>query len=326
MNPWLTLIIVNDTVKSPSLLTNFFDAFRLQQHGLEGVQLVVLNQCKDKRHVQNCIGDLPVEIWQSPNVHVGDHALWDIHGDMAYFRPLLRGKWHGLVHKECVFTFDYFDKLRLLLETHDPTICLGNMRRLGRHCDIAFKASSAQEDSQPFRDAVAAKDANKLREVMREAKLCRWQVWWSELELRDRRDRKEWGEDVYFAKTEWTDSIHFYNAEPRLLFQDVYDTMGRALYILGEFKRPVEVYWPKDSMLIYHLHHEKEYQFIRPEVAGYFLRQPEQWRGTFWSTQDYLAMAHYQKDDPQFVWISRNSDYGTTSRFGKAFHKLQLSV
>jgi hypothetical protein len=326
VNPWLTVIVVNDVVKEAYLLDAFFAALRLQKDALDGVQILVCNQAKTAEQIESNKGDISVDVYQCQHDFVGEHPVWDLMADLGRMRQMIRAPRVVIVHKEVVFSFLYFLHVREYVQHCDPVLMMGNLMRVATkandrpnaHRSETKLVSSNAAWTQKIIDAIAqGRDALEL--ILYQAPTCVWE-WWSEENTLGRRLKGEWCEDLFIVKTDWLEGLGWFSCCEGLYFQDVYDCM-KSVWQIMQTKFPRIHYLPYGLLRVYHLAHVKDYGHLRPEFWEYF--KAERFAGTIWQSEEYSRIAH---NADRYAWGEainlRKMPGGTLRKFEEFTRKL----
>lgn len=316
--PWLALILVNDTVKENHLLENFFDALRVQEQNLTGVQLILCNQHRRDDHLRKAASGFSYTMWQCAHDFVLDYPVWNLFRELNRMQSIIRAPYQMVVHKECVFSFGYFEQYRKFLIESNPVIALGNMRRVENAlmCRTFWPKSSDPESTEKILESVRG-GAEALRRALDTTPTGQWQ-WWTNVPNFNESwvFLSFWIEDVFCAQTDWLKKLNFFGLLSDLYFQDIYDCMLVTMQVMGSNAPKVAMLNPKIAN-IFHLAHKKHYIQFTPEFEAYF--QHPRWNGSVWQSALYKLVKDNSPDGNaryEFLKMLKNDpEFGTLTRF-----------
>jgi len=281
----LTIVVVNDAEKDPSLIRYCLQGLLDDRFNGNAVrdrcQVIVLNQDPNVQEEPllsaSPLSPLPspFELVDAGSRVVAGRVLWDLVASLRAMRPMIRGRYLMLMHKEEIACpgmiagmLDYAASARW------PHVLLGNLRRPGSVDDI--RQHGQCQCSEFF--------SNEIRRIMDKGEVpvpgdasefgkipdVHW------LPSRDEQATlasQRWIEDLFAMRVDWMDAVRFTDhGRPHLFFQDVYDLMGvldRSLQERG--LAPVVRRVPLSAGRAWHLHHPRGYPALSsPAVASFF--------------------------------------------------------
>ena len=330
MLPFLTILLTDSVELDQSYLDLYFQALRdWNANGLDDLQVIILSQRKDCLRASLLAAGqrFDVRVLECDHDFAGGYPIWDILSSARKAWPLVEGEYVHFSHPEFIWGPGRLRKTIDWLKANRPYYANGNLRRPGKHADIAAQKTADHcviEPSENLRKLMASGQMDAASRLFDSMPTCWWMFWIPEQKPGD----VPYAEDVFFADKEWLEAWQFTAHGGELPFQDVYDLMGMAFNsMLPKYKlAPQCVRMPQSIHKMIHLWHPKAWDSWTPEVRDYFLGNPERWKGTkfldaaIWERLIASRGAGMPKDG-QPVSNLRNAPGGTVTRYG-----LDLSV
>lgn len=339
MNPFLTILLIDNAEIDPSYLDLYFGALReWNLEAIKDTQIIAISQKKVVNDLQAvCAGQpYPVEIVHAEHEFVGNYPIWDILASARQVWPAVRGRYVTFHHPEFIWGRNRLRKTLTWLADNAPYFAMGNLRRPGSHREIlqqkAYNAcvrsysdqlKTLMNGGRGFNENHTRPNAIKLFEAM---PTCWWVYWAPE----QKPGPAPYIEDLFFADRDWLDSWAFTEHGGELPFQDVFDLIGAAMTKLAvKNLAPRCQRMPQDVNRIMHLWHPKAWYSWTPEIRDWFFSQPERWAGTkFLDAAVWERVITYQKTMPKSgapITPLRSAPGGTVTRYAAALNQWLFS-
>lgn len=282
MQPELTILLVADVEHDRVMDRRWFGAVReLNPRAHDRLQVIVLNQRPDRAGLEELAAaqPYPVEIADCdyPRDESG-YPVWDLVAAVREVWGRVEAPYVTFSHMEYLHGPDRLARTCDWLAEHQPTIALGNLRRITAKEE---RATARTEDSPEPLDAAAKDLVDRDRwDLLAEHWTLfggRPWVYW----VQPPANCTRWLEDVFFASRDWLDAMRFWDHGGPQPFQDVYDLVGAAMWRMEKLGIAPECRQMARSVHdACHLSHHKHWRSYTPAMRAWFVAHASEYAGT----------------------------------------------
>ena len=289
MNPAMTIFVTEDAEKEPLYLQRYFRCLEwFHACARPYVQVVVLCQTESPDYAQHLLDTSGWDgfVVQLAHPRPGGYPLWDVCAEAAAAWPQVKGEYITFNHSEFMHYPGRLWSAIQCLRAKKPTIALGNLRRYNapeKHVGAQREFSKAH--SALVASAIDGGDPLLAADWMNGMVTRCWIYWGPEPEP----GPSDYREDVFFARKDWCDAMHFWDHADRMVFQDVYDLIRAAIEEASKWGlTPDCIRMTRAEHEAHHLWHSRLWKCWQPAVKEWFFSQGAAWTDTrFRSTENW---------------------------------------
>lgn len=294
----LTILLVETAEKDGYLDRTIKTMLAWQRDALPRCQVILISQRAKSPAGQKAVeclraAECDARLVLAKHPMVKGYPMWNVMETAGNVWPRVKGEYVTFHHEEFMYAPGSLAKTLDWLENVKPVIALGNLRRFaakpGRWGPGGW---GDRDDGQAMSTLLSALiDKGHIAAVSEAFDLFPSRHWVSWIAPPGPVDT-HWVEDVFYARRDWLDAMHFFDWGKPQLFQDVYDLVGRAMSLLNRHgAAPHCPRMPLAANSMRHLWHPRAWSYYNADVRAWMKKNRKAIANTSFTRDDIWEIA-----------------------------------